>query len=171
MFIFKRERVFIILFLLLCSIFLLNIGYAKNDYYIASYNEFKDFDIQYDNPKVVNTVGVDRNKTYIKTSEDKHSLSINIPELQYPGSKVEFSVDVVNNGTIDAKIDSVIANGFENSKAIKFSVLNDNILKDTVFKAGKSINLKFKIEWDENVNILTDEVLNFNINVNCVEAL
>lgn len=171
MFISKHEKFFTIILFILCAIFFLNIGYAKTSDNTQFSRRYNEFDIIFDNEKVVDSLGVDQSKTYIKTSKDFKNIYINVGNLEYPGSNVVFSVDVVNKGTVDAKIESVIANGFENSESIKFRLLNQEDFQDKVLMHGEKLTVNFMIEWDENHSSLTEEILNFNIEINCVQAI
>ncbi len=171
MFISKHEKIFIIIFLLLCAIFCLNIGYAKTSDKLEFVTNNKEFNIIFKNEKVISSFGVDQSKTYIKISSDMHNIFINIPDLELPGANVEFSVDVVNKGKVDAKIESVVANGFENSNVVKFIILNKSDYINKILQPGQSATINFKIEWDEKLNTLVDETLNFNIEVNCSQAI
>lgn len=171
MFISKHEKFFTIIFLILCAIFFLNIGYAKtsdNTQFSRGYNEF---DIIFDNEKVISSLGVNQSKTYIKITPDSKNIYLNVADLEYPGANVEFSLDVVNKGKVDAKIESVVANGFENSNVVKFILLNKSDYINKILQPGQSATINFKIEWDENLNNLVNETLNFNIEVNCTQAI
>lgn len=171
MFISKHEKIFTIILFILCAVFFLNIGYAQTSDNIDAMEKYNEFDIRFQNEKVVSVFGVDQSTTFINTSKDMKNISLNVGDLEYPGAYAEFSVDAVNLGKIDAKIESVIANGFENSSVVKFILLNKSDIENKVLKSGEKATINFIIKWDENSNSPVDEILDFNIEVNCVQAI
>ncbi len=171
MFISKHEKIFAIILFILCAVFFLNIGYAQTSDNIDVIAKNNELDIKFENAKVVDSIGVNKSNTYIKTSKDLKNIYLNISDLEYPGAYVEFSVDAINLGKVEAKIESVIANGFENSSVVKFILLNKSDIENKVLKSGEKATINFIIKWDENSNSPVDEILDFNIEVNCVQAI
>ena len=102
----KTNLIIILIILLL----VLAIGYAVfSDILTISgtANAKGTFDLEFQNAEVVKNIGADIEKTTAVISEDKDTLTVNVADLSYPGSGVEFAVDIVNVGSIPAEIQAV----------------------------------------------------------------
>ncbi len=156
------------------SIFTINVGYGKISEYNLNEsvsNLGSEFQINFSNPSVVKAVGVNKSETYIKISPNGNSLRVNVSDLQYPGAGAEFSVDIVNNGKLPAKLDTITVNGLDNSKAIKVEVIDSYNLKDIILNPEEKINIHFTVKWDKNYTENINEISNFNLKLNYVQAL
>lgn len=160
-----QNKIIAILIVLAC-VLSFNIGYAKysnasSDSIIASTN--KQLNVQFCTPKIINVVGANEKNSYIKLSADRKSLNLNVADLAYPGAEVEFSVDVVNTGSLPAKIDCIKANGFKDTGAIKIKGLENAEYMNKILDSGEKYTLIFSIVWDKNFNTVIEERTNFNI--------
>ena len=101
--------------------------------------------------------------------------------LQQPGDYYEFTVDVVNDGTLDAKIssDPVLLGTDGYNQYIKYTTVWDDDqtklpAKNDIIEAGHSRKARVKIEFDTNIRTedlpTEDKVLEFTYSMNFVQA-
>lgn len=104
----NRKTLYIIIAILLILIFTLTIVYAALSTVLTINGQAEvtaaSWDIYFDNIEV-NEGSVKATKA--PTKIDSRTINF-IVSLEEPGDYYKFTVDVVNNGTIDAMIDSVI---------------------------------------------------------------
>ena len=162
-----QEKIITIIMLIVCAVFFFNIGFASEFDYENNTNYYNSepFNIEFENLRIVNSFGVDENNTKITISPDNKNISLNLIELENPGAYVEFAVDVINKGRTNAKIDNLCISGFENSQALKFNILNQEDIYSKIIKPKEKCSVFFIIKWDENINIISDECINFNIQI------
>ena len=144
----SNKNIFIIVLLIL--LLALSIGYAAfSDILTISgtANAKGTFDLEFQNAQVVKNVGADLDKTTAIISEDKNTLTVNVADLSYPGSGVEFSVDIVNVGTIPAEVQAVTPTNVTGSKKIKVSGLDVIKTNHPKIEAGDKCNIHFTVEW------------------------
>ena len=168
-----ENKILIILILLACFLSF-NIGYAK--YSTASLDTVsainnKQFSIEFSNPKIINSIGANEEKSYVVLSTDKKSLQLNVADLAYPGAKVEFCVDIVNNGILPAKINSIVTDGFKDNSAIRIMGLDNINSINKILEPGKKYSISFSIGWDKYSNLVTEETMNFKIRINYEQAI
>ena len=141
------------------------------------------WDIHFTNVKTqdgsvsVNTANGEKIAYIPNTDETKVEYKV---VLKKPGDFYEFTVDVVNSGTLDAKISSnPTLIGTDNyDKYVEYTVVwNDDQTKspttnDTIL-AGDSRRVRVKIKYKENVKIEDlpeeDKVLDFTYSMNFVQ--
>ena len=147
----NRRMLYMVLGILLVSVFSLTIVYAAlsvtlnivgNAEVVAS-----SWDIHLKNPKVKNgSVNTD-----VPTISG-NTLTFNTT-LSMPGDYYEFTVDVVNNGTIDAMIDSVVKNPeltSEQAKYLKYEITYQNgesIASKQLLAKNTTMPIKVRIEY------------------------
>ena len=161
-----QEKVITAIVLLLCTVFFLNIGFAsdfEDEKFWEMNNKSQTFNIEFRNEKIIDLFGV--NKENIKILSDRKNLNINGLVLEYPGAYVDFSVDIINKGKTEAQIENLCVTGFDNSEAIKFTLLNYEDYGNKILKSGEKCTMNFRIEWDKNISIVSDEILDFNIQI------
>lgn len=101
--------------------------------------------------------------------------------LKQPGDFYEFTVDVVNDGTLDAKISSnpILYGTDEYNKYVKYTtVWNDEPTTSPkagdVINAGQSRKAKVRIEFNSNISVedlpSEDKTLEFTYSMNFVQA-
>jgi len=159
----------ILVLLLLLMIFAIDIGYAKvSDEYLVkeTVNSNKDFCVQFENASVVRSFGVRYDEDTLLIN--KNEIELNQIDLLYPGSEIEFSANVVNEGIYPVEVNSVSINGNNNCRAIK--ILVDDIEKCKL-NQGDKVNLHFKVFWDEDVNKNVNETVDFKILVNFSQVI
>lgn len=162
-----QEKIITIIMLIVCAVFFFNIGFASEFDYENNTNYYNSepFNIEFENLRIINSSGVNENDTKIVILEDHKNINLNSINLKYPGSYIEFSVDIVNRGKTKAQIDNLLINGFENSQALKFNILNQKDIYSKIIKPKEKCSIFFRIKWDENINLISDECINFNIQI------
>lgn len=166
---FKKTNFIIIIIALL--ILILGVGYASASTNInveGTANAKRVFGLKFENEKIVNSIGVNEEKTLIKISDDKDKLFVNAGDLRYPGAEVEYSVDIVNTGSYSAQINEIETIGLEENSVIQVSGLNIDF---PTLKPGEKYNLVFSIKWNEESNISADENLYFELIMNYVQVI
>jgi len=151
----SKKTLYLVLGLLLLSICSLTIVYAAlsavlrisgNSEVVAS-----NWDIHLANPEV-KSGSVHNNLPTI----DDNKLSFNAT-LSLPGDFYEFTVDVVNDGSIDAMIDSVVKTPeltSEQAKYIKYEITYENgegISTSQTIKSGTSTPIKVRVEYRQDL--------------------
>ena len=164
-----KEKATVFIITLLCIIFFFNIGFALED---ENYNETvssnsisKDFNFEFVNEKVVRSYGILNDMAQIHVSSDHKDIYLDNINLEFPGAYVEFAVDIINKGKKPAKIEKLNVTGFENSNVIKFHFLNSQEIFNCTLEPKEKCTIKFVIEWDKNCSTITDETVNFNIEI------
>ncbi len=144
----KNKNVVIILLLIL--LLALAVGYAAfSDILTISgtANAKGTFDLEFQHAEVVTAVGVNKENTTAQISEDKNTLQVNVADLSYPGAGVEFSVDIVNVGTIPAMVNAVTPTNITGSEHIKIEGLEAITTDHPIIEAGGKCNIHFTVEW------------------------
>lgn len=169
----KRFFKFILIELAI-MVLLLNVGYAKvsnasDNSEVAFSNGI--FDVQFENASIVKSAGVNTEKTFIKLSNNGQNLTTNVADLAYPGAGAEFSVNIVNNGSVPVKISSIVVEGIDDTSFLKVSILNENSLNNKILYSGEKCNMYFTVVWDKSYTYSLNEVANFSLKVNCIQAI
>jgi len=155
----------LIIILLVALLLALSLGYAAfSDTLTISgtANAKGTFDLEFQNSEIVSdtTVGVDLANTSAIISDDKNTLTVNVADLAYPGAGAEFSVDIVNVGTIPAMVKAVTPVNLEASKNIKIKGLDSIKTDHPVIEADGRCNIHFTVEWDKNA---TEQIESENV--------
>ena len=146
----KTNQKNLIITMLIVLLLALAVGYAAlSDVLTISgtANAKGTFNLEFQNAEVVKNVGADTNKTTAVISEDKNTLTVNVADLSYPGSGVEFSVDIVNVGTIPAEVQAVTPTNITGSDKIKVTGLDVIKTDHPKIEAGDKCNIHFTVEW------------------------
>ena len=149
----KNYGLFILLFLIVISI-----GYAALNTTLningKSTISKNTWDVYFDNV-IVNAGSVEAVK--IPTVSDKTTVDFEVG-LNLPGDYYEFTVDVVNNGTIDAMIESIDKTPVlttEQAKYLNYTVTYENdevITTKQLVNKESFVRLKVKVELRKDVN-------------------
>ena len=156
----------ILIALLFVTIFLVDIGYAKfADATVLNetVNVNGDFNIEFENLEIVKSCGVKNSLPIVNENE----IILNEIELLYPGAGIEYSVDIVNNGTMSAQVNDITINGNNDNNKIIVSV---DEIKERVLKPNQKTNVHFRVIWDENANINANGKTDFTIKINYIQA-
>ena len=168
-----------ILYLFLCiavvSVFTLSIAYAAMEAVLEIHGNSEvvasSWDIHLDNVKV-KTGSVPANAPQISGTS---SVGFDV-ELNTPGDYYEFTVDVVNEGTIDAMIDSVVKTPeltSEQVKYIKYEITYENgesISSKQTLSKGTRTPIKVRVEYRKDLvaNDLPSSVNELNLNLTLI---
>ena len=151
-----RKTLYLVLTIMIVSVFTLSIAYASLSTILEISGNAQissaDWDIHLDNVKVKNG-SVSANAPQISGSS---TLSFDV-DLNTPGDYYEFTVDVVNLGSIDAMIDSVVKTPeltSEQAKYIKYEITYENgesISTNQTLKKGTSTPIKVRLEYRKDI--------------------
>ena len=133
------------------SILSLAIGYAAFTDVLkisGTANANGTFDLEFQNAKVVSTVGCDAAETKAEISADKDLLTVTVKDLAYPGAGAQFSVDIVNVGSLPAKVTKVTPVGLDGTDNIKINGLDAITTSHPTIDANGTCSLSFNVEWD-----------------------
>lgn len=72
--------------------------------------------------------------------------------LNQPGDKYSFTVDVVNAGSIDAKLSSINVGGVSTEQDVYVNYTVSGIVQDEVLAAGASKTISVSVEYDPTVS-------------------
>ena len=147
-----RKTLYLVLTIMIVSVFTLSIAYASLSTILEISGNAQissaDWDIYLDNVEV-KSGSVSANAPVISGNS---SLAFDV-ELNMPGEYYEFTVDVVNEGSIDAMIDSVVKTPeltTEQAKYIKYEITYENgesISTNQTLKKGTSTPIKVRVEY------------------------
>jgi len=169
----NNKNIFIIVLLIL--ILALAVGYAAfSDILTISgtANAKGTFDLEFQNVEVVKNVGADLDKTTAVISEDKNTLTVNVANLSYPGSGVEFSVDIVNVGSIPAEVQAVTPTNITGSEKIKVTGLDIIKTDHPKIEVGSKCNIHFAVEWpvDSGEILENESSISFGLQIEYVQS-
>lgn len=109
------------------------------------------FDLQFQNPEVVKAVGCDVDATTAVLSEENDKLTVTVTDLAYPGAGAQFHVDIVNLGTVPAKVTAVTPEGLDGSDHIVITGLDAITTGHNPIPVNGTCGLDFTVEWPEDV--------------------
>ena len=140
-----------LIILLIVFLLALAVGYAafSDTLTIAgTANANGTFDLEFQNAVVDSAIGCDVDGTTATISADKDKLNVVVKDLAYPGAGAQFSVDIVNVGSIPAKVLSVTPTNITGSDNIKISGLDAITTAHPTIDANGVCSLTFTVEWD-----------------------
>lgn len=146
----KSNKKYLII-LLIVFILSLAIGYAAFTDVLkisGTANANGTFDLEFQNAKVVSTVGCDATETKAEISADKDLLTVTVKDLAYPGAGAQFSVDIVNVGSLPARVTKVTPVGLDGTDNIKINGLDAITTSHPTIDANGTCSLSFNVEWD-----------------------
>ncbi len=134
------------------------------------------FDVHFENLKIKEGSMTAKIPANINAG-DKTKISFSL-DLKDPGSYYEFTADIVNKGTLDAKVNLVKIDGLtdEQRKYIKVSykyIYGTEILINDLFKSGEKEGVKVRVEFLKDINGAdlpsTDEPLNLTFETEFIQ--
>ena len=146
----EKENKNTLIIILIILLLLLAVGYASfSDILTISgtANAKGTFNLEFQNAEIVTAVRVNEEGTKAEISEDKNTLNVNVADLAYPGAGVEFSVDIVNVGSIPAVVNAVTPTNITGSEHIKIEGLDVITTSHPTIEAGGKCNIHFTVEW------------------------
>ena len=151
-----RKTLYLVLCVAVVSVFTLSIAYAAMETVLEIHGNSEvvasSWDIHLENAQV-KSGSVSANAPSISGNS---TLAFDV-ELNTPGEYYEFTVDVVNEGTIDAMIDSVVKTPeltSEQAKYIKYEITYENgesISAKQTLKKGTSTPIKVRVEYRKDI--------------------
>lgn len=126
------------------------------------------FDVEFTDATVTEQVGSTLSTALI--SNDKNTLTINVPKLEYPGSYVNILVTVTNKGSIPAKLTTVEQTNLTSDPSIKVSYTGLDELKNKEFLQNETQTFNIKIFWEPSSNVLSSNVM-FTIKLNYEQVM
>ena len=174
----KNKNIYILIIIFILGI---SIGYAamnKSLNITGSSNVLKNtWDIYFSNPLV--TSGSVNNDLPVIDSDTK--TTVNFSTILYlPGDFYEFSIDVVNAGTIDAMLESVentINLTDEQKKYIDYTICyqcGEEIASKQLVNSGDFVRIKVRVEYKTNITETdlptVDQNLDLSFNLNYIQA-
>ena len=168
----NKNLIISILIILLLS---LGVGYAAfSDTLTISgtANAKGTFDLEFQNAEIVKNIGADTEKTTAVIGVDGDTLTVNAADLAYPGSGVEFAVDIVNVGSIPAEIRSVAPTNITGSDKIKVTGLEEIKVGHPKIEVGDRCNIHFTVEWPLEVGEIpeAESSISFGLQIEYVQA-
>ena len=142
----------LLIILLIVLLLALAVGYAAFSDTLnisGTANANGTFDLEFQNATVDSTVGCDATNTTATISSDKNTLDVVVKDLAYPGAGAQFTVDIVNVGSIPAKVKSVTPTGLTGNPNIKIEGLDAITTSHPSIAAGDKCTLTFTVYWDE----------------------
>ena len=134
-----------------------------------------DWNIYLANPKVTNGSVSDE----LPVISNNSTLSFNV-ELNLPGDFYEFTVDVINDGTIDAMIDSVSVLPRLSTEQSRYLIREvtyangENISSKQLLEKKTKTSIKVRIEYKKDIgaNVLPfrDSVINFEVSLLYIQS-
>ena len=151
-----RKTLYLVLAIVMVSVFTLSIAYAAMSAVLEIHGNSEvvasSWDIHLENVKV-KSGSVSANAPSISGTS---SVGFDV-ELNTPGEFYEFTVDVVNEGSIDAMIDSVVKTPeltTEQAKYIKYEITYENgesIGSKQTLKKGTTTPIKVRVEYRKDI--------------------
>ena len=126
-----------------------------------------NFDIEFTSAEVSNEIGSTDATT--KISDDKNTLNITVPMLEYPGAYSEITVIITNVGTIPAKLTGIDDSGIDVDPNILISYIGLEELKEVIINQNTTQSFKIKVMWDPNSTSKSENV-EFSIKLNYQQA-
>ncbi len=174
----SKKRILILSLLILLSCISIGYAYLNQKVNISSVAKIEKntWDIHFENI-VVGDNNADNTVPFISNNNTKINITLN---LKKPGDSYEFLVDVVNNGTIDAKIESVFKTTLseEQLKYLDYSLTYMDgvaINKNDLLKVGEKDQIRLKINFknmtDPSYIPTTDQIVNIEGEILFVQDL
>ena len=173
-----KKKKYIILFLLL--FISMGFAYLSTNLNITGVSLIKgnSWDVHFENVKVNNqSVALSEGDSAPTISVDGLTINFEV-SLNEPGDFYKFTADIVNEGTIDAMVDSLNVEGLSSySSFIGYRVTYDygrEINQYDILRAGETKHIIVYVEYKEDIDKddlkATDSEINFNVTLNYKQA-
>ena len=168
---------------LFSMILLLGVGYAYLNTSVTVQGAGKvtssSWDVHFENVVVDEKSSNSIDGNPLPTIIDDSTVTFNVG-LESPGEFYEFSLDVVNNGTIDAMIDDIIVSpelNVDQQKMFRYEIKYDNginLEKYQSLKSGEKKNIKILFKYNEMLDYVEyseeNQSFEFSITIKYVQA-
>ena len=152
----SKKFLYIILSIVIISIFTLTVVYAALSTQLTIAGNAgvvgSTWDVHLENPIVTNGSVSDTLPVIVDPTKATFNVNFNLP-----GDFYEFTIDVVNDGTVDAMIDSVVKAPeltTEQAKYFNYDVTyqsGESITTKQLVNSGSFVRLKVRLEYKENL--------------------
>ena len=169
----NNKNAFIIILIILLLI--IAVGYAVFSEILTisgTANAKGTFDLEFQNAEIVKNIGADVEKTTAEISVDKNTLTVNVADLAYPGAGVEFSVDIVNVGTMPAEVQAVTPTNITGNDKIKVTGLEEIKVGHPKIEVGDRCNIHFTVEWpvDSGEILESESTISFGLQIEYMQT-
>ena len=157
----KKKKVLSVLVLVLLVLGI-TIGYAilSQQLVISGTSTISNasWDVHFENVAITEGSVTATTAPVAAAADKKTTLTYAIGNLTLPGQFYEFTVDVKNGGSVDAKLDAVpVLEGVDTNQDVytNFTFTNEDgtaVTAGQVITAGASKKYKVRVEYDPNVN-------------------
>ena len=175
----NRKTLTLVLCLILVSVFTLTIAYAALNAVLtiqgSSQVSSAEWDIHLANPVVKSGSATTDEPTLTNGKSLTFSTTLNMP-----GDFYEFTVDVINAGSIDAMIEKVTKTPeltADQAKYLKYEVSYANgeeLTTKQLVKKNSSVSLKIRVEYRRDINSsdlsISNETLNLGLQVDYIQS-
>lgn len=171
----KKERNVIIL-LLCTAILIMSVGFAvlSSELRVVGTASVKtsSWDVHFENVANEQTTGGATVTT--NPNIDSQTTTVNYTvTLNQPGDKYTFTVDVVNDGSIAARLHSFELSGVSPEQEAYINYTVTGMTQDQVLNGSEQATLTVTVEYDPNVSAdvlpTSDQTLNLNATLNFVQ--
>ena len=170
---FKNKKfLYIILTVIVISIFTLTVVYAALSTQLTISGNAdvvgSTWDVHLENPIVTSGSVSDTLPTITNSSKATFNATLNVP-----GDFYEFTIDVVNDGSIDAMIDSVVKTPeltAEQSKYFNYDITYQNgesITTKQLVNSGSFVRLKVRLEYKKDLTASDLPTSNVSLSLGC----
>lgn len=165
----KRRRnnsnyLILILIILLLGISVGYASFADTLNIVGTANANGKFSVEFTSSKITDSKGINILESSATISESKDTLSINIKDMQYPGSGATISCVIKNTGTVPAKITGLTITGNKDSDiSVTFS---DDLKIGQTLNVNESWTLKLAVKWNIDSSISNPKAINFSAILN-----
>ena len=168
----NKKFLYIILTVIVISIFTLTVVYAALSTQLTINGNAdvvgSTWDVHLENPVVTSGSVSDTLPTITNSSNATFNATLNVP-----GDFYEFTIDVVNDGSIDAMIDSVVKTPeltAEQSKYFNYDITyhsGESITSKQLVKSGSFVRLKVRLEYKKNLTTSDLPTANVSLSLGC----
>lgn len=126
-----------------------------------------NFDVEISNAVVTTETG--STGATILVSEDKNSVTLNAPALEYPGSSVVYTITITNKGNIPTKLKNITETGLTDDPNVTISYDGISTVDDVLNK-NDSKTFTITVTWNQDSTSASSNV-EFQIDLNYEQAV
>ncbi|MEI3529947.1 MAG: hypothetical protein V8Q75_02600 [Bacilli bacterium] len=126
-----------------------------------------NFDVEISNAVVTTETG--STGATILVSEDKNSVTLSAPALEYPGSSVVYTITITNNGNIPTKLKNITETGLTDDPNVTISYDGISTVDDILNK-NDSKTFTITVTWNQDSTAASSNV-EFQIDLNYEQAV
>ena len=131
---------------------------------VGTANANGKFSVEFASTKIIDSKGINVLESKALISESKDTLTINIKDMQYPGSGATISCVIKNTGTVPAKLTGVTFAGNDDSDISV--IFSDSLKIGQTLDVNESWTLKFVVKWNIDSTLSEPKAINFSATLN-----